>query len=263
MNLLLFERDEIATAETIAKDQAPEVILEGRRAAHLRAVLKVEVGRKLRAGVIGGARGRATVLALDPLTLRFEPTEGPSPQPRVDLLLALPRPKGLRRLLGAMGTLGVGALTLLNAWRVEKSYFSSPLLEAEPIRAALIVGMEQGRTTWLPEVAVRRRFVEALTELPAVDEDPRRRVLLEPGSDAGLEALHPLSPAEGRVLVAVGPEGGWTERELASFAEAGFTALSLGDAVVRSETAVTAALAQLALLARLSKAAEYCDPENK
>lgn len=245
MNLLLFERDEIESVGA-----AEGVVLEGRRAAHLRGVLKVEPGRELRAGVIGGERGRATVLALDPLTLRFEATEESSPRPRTDLLLALPRPKGLRRLLGVVATMGVGSLTLLNAWRVDKSYFGSPLLEAPRIRAALIEGMEQGRTTWLPEVRVCRRFVDALGGLPSPDADGRRRVLLEPGSAIGLEALLPLPRAD-RMLAAIGPEGGWIERELATFTAASFEAHSLGGAILRSETAVTALLAQLALLERL------------
>ena len=251
MNLLLFEASEVDPSGGVVR-------LAGRRAAHLRRVLNVEVGRELRAGIIAGPMGIARVESLldggteAPLELSFLPQGHATPRPTADLLLALPRPKGLRRLLAAVAAFGVGELSLLNAWRVDKSYFSSPLVTEPRIRIALVEGLEQGVSTWLPEVVIRRRFVEALEALPPAADDPRIRVLLEPGSAAGLEALVPLMSSSTRALIAIGPEGGWIERELNSFRGAGFRQLSLGTGVLRTEGAVPAALAQWALLRRLA-----------
>lgn len=244
MNLLLLHASEI--------DPRGRVRLDDRRAAHLRQVLHVETGQRLRAGLVDGPRGWAVVRRIDGQDIELEleldlDTETPPPPP-VDILLALPRPKALRRLLQTVAAFGVGELALVNAWRVEKSFFASPLLEPHALREELLLGCEQGGRTWLPRISVHPRLMGAFEGLPA--EDSRRRVLCEPGTNAGFEAVQPLGPND-RILLALGPEGGWIERELETFERLGFEALSLGDAILRTEVAVAAALAQLDLLRRL------------
>lgn len=241
MNRLLLHADEI--------DPSGRARLCDRRAKHLREVLQVEPGRRLRAGVVDGPCGWAVVRGIDGqhVELELDLDTEMQPSPPVDLLLALPRPKALRRLLQTVAAFGVGELALVNAWRVEKSFFASPLLEASALREELLLGCEQGGQTWLPRISVHPRLMGALEGLPA--EDGRRRVLCEPGTNAGFEALRPLGPND-RILLALGPEGGWIERELETFERLGFAALSLGDAILRTEVAVAAALAQLDLLRR-------------
>src|SRR6266498_5143028 len=104
--------------------------------------------------------GDAEVLAATPdeVVLRPALDQDPPPPSPVSLLLALPRPKILRRVLQAAASMGVKRIVLLGSWRVEKSYFSSPALAPDAIRAELLLGLEQGRDTMLPEVTVRRFF---------------------------------------------------------------------------------------------------------
>jgi len=240
MNLILLAPHELSD---------DDVSLADRRADHIRRVIQPDVGDTLRVGVIGGALGRATVLALEPtVRLALQCDTDPPPPPRVQLVLAVPRPKVLRRVLQTIGALGVHRLDLVNAWRVEKSYFQSPLLAPDAIRRELIVGAEQGATTWLPAVAVHRRLMAYLDAPPS---GPSLRVVAHPGSSQPLESV--VMPGDAACLVAVGPEGGWIQREVDTFIERGFAPVHLGRAVLRTEQAVPVLLGQLELLLRLGQ----------
>jgi len=239
MNLILLEPSELVDGEAL---------LGGRRARHIAGVIRPAVGDTLRAGVVGGATGDAEVLALAPGSVRLALRLGDdSPGvPRAHLVLAVPRPKVLGRVVQALGALGVARLDLVNAWRVDKSYFGSPALEPASIRRALRVGAEQGATTWLPPFRVHRRLMAYLEDPPP---EPALRVVAHPRSSTPLESIVTPGPAD--CLVAVGPEGGWIDREVETFERRGFEPVTLGPAILRTEQAVAVVLGQLALLERL------------
>jgi RsmE family RNA methyltransferase len=119
------------------------------------------------------------------------------------------------------------------------------------LHEALRLGCEQGATTWLPDVAVHPLLVPFLTgELAArLHAEPRRRRLIAHPSAPGLE--HALPAGEAELVVAIGPEGGWIEAELRSFAALGFQPVAIAPSVLRVETAAAALLGQLALWRRL------------
>ncbi|HBB40629.1 MAG: 16S rRNA (uracil(1498)-N(3))-methyltransferase [Nitrospirae bacterium CG18_big_fil_WC_8_21_14_2_50_70_55] len=229
MNLLLLEGEEAAR---------PRLRLTGRRAAHLLRVLRVVKGDPLRAGVVDQGTGEAVVVATGPDWVEVEvglraPVEA---EPPVDLLLAVPRPKVARRLLADLACLGVGTLHLTNAWRVERSYFASPVLTPEAIGHALRLGLEQAGAVRLPKVVIHHRLMAFVGDtLPTLHHD--RRLVAHPAASL------PLAAAAGRSLLALGPEGGWIERELETLRAAGFTPVSLGPRVLRSETAAIVAVA--------------------
>lgn len=225
------------------------------RATHLDEVLKPAAGARLRAGVVGGRRGEAEVIGRDGegWSLRFralEEAEAPGPW---TLLLALPRPQTLRKVLLAAPQLGVGELLLVGAARTEKSYFHSPLLSEGEWRRQLRAGMEQAGTVRQPRVLVFRRLHELLALglerwLPA--DAPR--LLPHPGGGDGLESLLGGAPVE-RAALAVGPEGGWQEGERRALEGLGFRPVDLGERILRVETAVDWLCAQLDLLARVAR----------
>jgi RsmE family RNA methyltransferase len=244
VNLLLVEPEEV--------DPGGHVRLEDpRRVGHLRRVLGVGVGDRVRAGIIKGPAGRARVLALDDggITLQLEPSTAPPSRPAVDLVLALPRPKALRRVLRAVAELGVGRIDLVNAWRVDRSYWGSPRLAPTEIHAALHEGCEQAGHTWLPAFALHPLLMPFFED-ELVRRTTPHRLLLHPGAPSALEEVAPRG--QGRQLVAIGPERGWTEAELQSFGERGFAPVTLGDAILRTEVAVAVVLGQLQLLRRLA-----------
>jgi RsmE family RNA methyltransferase len=223
-------------------------VLRDRRARHLIDVLRVDVGQRVRVGVIGGPIGDAEVVAVGAGEVTLVVALGevvPGPI-AVDLAIAVPRPKVLSRVLQHAAACGVRRIDLVNAWRVDKSYLGSSRLTDDTIALALRLGAEQGVTTHLPAVTLHPRLMEFLDgALP-----PGRRLIADAGSGVDLErALPPGDPSP--VLVAIGPEGGWIARELETFAARGFTAIRLGAPILRVEAAVTAALAQITLLRRL------------
>jgi RsmE family RNA methyltransferase len=220
--------------------------LAGRRAAHAAAVLRAVPGDRIQAGVVGGRMGDAEVLATSPdeLVLRPALDRDPPPPSPVSLLLALPRPKILRKVLQAAASTGVKRVVLLGSWRVEKSYFASPLLAPEAIRAELLLGLEQGRDTRVPEVLVRR-FFKPFVEDELGERFPEEvRLLAHPAGAAPLDAR---APAAARAALAVGPEGGWTGYEAEELRRRGFTPFSLGPRALRVDVAVPYALGQVEL----------------
>lgn len=249
MNLVLLGPEELAADGTAR--------LSGRRAAHVREVLRAVPGDRIQVGVLGGRVGAAEVLSLSGRELVLRPAldrEPPPPSP-VSLLLALPRPKILGRVLQAAASMGVKRIVLLGSWRVEKSYFGSPLLEAPALREELLLGLEQGRDTILPEVTVRRLFKPFVEdELDAAFPEGTR--LLAHPLDAG--PLGTRAPADGRGALAIGPEGGWTAYETSRLRERGFEPFSLGPRVLRVDAAVPYAVGQVELWLRGYQPSSRC-----
>jgi RsmE family RNA methyltransferase len=240
VNLLLVDPSELADDATCT--------VRDRRAQHLRTVLGAVVGARVRAGVIGGATGSAELLADDgdAIALRLTLTDPASTALPVELVLAIPRPKVLTRVIEAAAAFGVARIDLTNAWRVDKSYLRSPRLAADALALAARLGAEQGATTHLPEIAVHPRLMALLdARWPG---PPEIKLVAHPGAPPIEAAL----PGTGPVVLAIGPEGGWIEREVETFVARGFTAVSLGAPILRVETAVAAALGQLLVLRRLA-----------
>ena len=234
MNLLLLRPDELLPDGTAR--------LRGRRLLHAREVLRLSAGDALRAGVLGGLWGTAQVLRLgdDEMVLRPSLTEQPPPRPGIDLLLAVPRPKAVRRILPAIASLGIDRLVLVNAARVEKSYFGSKALDREGMQDLLVPGLEQARDTRLPEVLIRERFRPFVEDEVETLWPGTTRVLAHPAADAG-------PPQRGvRTVLAVGPEGGWVPFEIDLLRSRGFAPFSLGARTLRVEVAVPYALGLLA-----------------
>jgi len=153
LNILLFTPQERIAGTT-------EIRVCGRRSAHLRSVYGAAPGKRLRAGEIGGDIGEATLLSLDGdgVTLSFNALKAPPPKRPLTVVLALPRPKMLRRMLRTVAESGVREVHLINAQRVEKSFWQSNLLTAEAIEGYLLSGLEQSMDTVLPAISLHRGF---------------------------------------------------------------------------------------------------------
>ena len=252
MNLILLDPEEICDGQAM---------LTERRAEHIRRVIRPAPGQTLRVGVVRGARGTARVVACADEGVRLAVTlqGAPVARPPTDLVLAVPRPKVLRRVLRVVGAMGVGRLELVNAWRVEKSFFQSAALSPEALEAELRRGAEQGASPWVPEHAVHPRLMPYLDEALPRRAPAETRVLAHPGAADGLEAVVP--PGETAPLcLAVGPEGGWIPREVDTFVARGFRPARLGDAVLDVAAAVAALLGQVGLLRRLDVPSSPANP---
>lgn len=221
-----------------------EVRLRDDRARHLVRVLKVEPSDTVRIGLVDGPPGVGTVVAVSPDAVTLQCAfDGETPErPRVDLLLALPRPKVIRRLWAQLAALGVGRVMLTNAERVERNYFDTHFLSPAIYRPLLIEGLQQARDTRLPVVSIHRQFRPLVEDGLERMSDATMRIIAHPGTDVSVAGRLKSVPLRSRVLLAIGPEGGWNEFELGLLEARRFQRVGMGRRILRSDTACVALL---------------------
>ena len=243
MNRILFEKDEIV--DGIAT-------FGGERAEHVMNVLHGEVGQVLKTGEIGGFIGTGVITGIT-----CPPSSVSSPEitvacshdkrslrPWVDLILAPPRPRVMKRLLPQLATMGVGRIFLVGAKKVEKDFWGATLLKPENYRPLLIDGLMQAGTSILPTLETRRNFRKFVKEELDTLWPEAKRIVAHP-YDGNRTIEQPERSNNRAILLAVGPEGGWTDEEVTLLEEHGFARYSLGSRILRTDTATIALLAQL------------------
>jgi len=229
MNIIL-----LTAADFCTSDQA--VITNQYRLEHIRNIHNAQTGDRLKLGLLNGHLGQGRILSIDSKQITIGDIvfdrAPPAPLP-LTLLLGLPRPKMLKRILQTAATLGVKKIYLINSYRVEKSYWQTPWLTPDAIHEQLILGLEQGCDTHLPEVTLVKRFKPFVEdELPALIKNSRALV-------AHPYTSHSCPAQTGENLtLAVGPEGGFIPYEVNMLEQCGFEAVHLGERIMRVETAV-------------------------
>ena len=235
MNLILLSPHDL-TADNRA------CIKNLRQLEHIKHVHGAVVGDQLKVGLINGNLGTGIITQFDDDAIYLDidlQQASPNALP-LTLVLGLPRPKMMRRILQTIATLGVKQLHLINSYRVEKSYWQTPFLDANYIRDQLILGLEQGCDTRLPEVHLHKRFKPFVEdELPAIVADTRALV------------AHPYTEVECpfqidySLTLGVGPEGGFIPYEIDLLEKCGFEAVHVGERIMRVETAIPYLLGRL------------------
>jgi 16S rRNA (uracil1498-N3)-methyltransferase len=246
VNLLLLRPGEVAGGEAL---------VEGRRAAHVLGLLGKGQGDTVRVGVLGEGVCEASIAEADPKSVRVRLALGERSSlslPTTALILALPRPKAVSRIVQLAASFGIRRLDLVGAHKVDPAYFSSPRLHPLRLSEDAWLGLEQGGLVHAPTLAVHRTLRASLQnpEGAKVVFDPTARTdlagVLLPTS--GTEEATVLPP----VTLAFGPDGGFVPEELELLREAGFRAAKLAPSVLRTEVAVAAGLGQLELLRQLA-----------
>ena len=257
MNRILFEKDEIRDGV---------VTFGGVRAEHVLKVLHGEVGQILKTGEVDGKIGAGEIIELSNSRIIESGAEGDeagmartagpyvtvrcrheeeSRRTWVDLILAPPRPRVMKRLLPQLAAMGVGRIFLVGAKKVERDFWGATLLKEENYRPLLVDGLMQAGTSILPTLETRRNFRKFVKEELGALFPASTRIVAHPygdGQDVRRETGG-ISPP--RPLLAIGPEGGWTDDEVALLEEHGFARYSLGSRILRTDTATIALLAQL------------------
>jgi 16S rRNA (uracil1498-N3)-methyltransferase len=231
MNLVLLE-----PADFTGND-GHTVRLSGRRLEHVVSVCRCDTGATLRVGLLGGKTGTGTILRMDSTAMELSValTEEPPPPLPLTLVIALPRPKSLKRSIEMATSLGVKRIVIIGSWRVEKSYWYSPVLSEESLRKHMRLGLEQARDTLLPEISQRKRFKPFVEdELPEMVRD--RLALVAHPYNAKPCPFSIDRPA----LLVIGPEGGFIPYEIDLLVKAGCEPVTLGQRILRVETAIAA-----------------------
>jgi RsmE family RNA methyltransferase len=238
MNLIiLFQNDFI---------QKNSVRINDRRSEHIINVHRAIIGDQLSVGIINGAIGTAIVRKIEGLEIVLDVqienahTKKPPPPLPLTLIIALPRPKMIKRILQTCATMGVKDIIFLNSYRVEKSYWQTPLLHEEKIQEQLLLGLEQGKDTLLPTVTLEKRFKPFVEDkLPTLCETSIGLVA-HPHSDMPC----PTHVTQKTTLV-IGPEGGFIPYEVEKIQAAGCQGITLGKRILRVETAIPVLLGKL------------------
>jgi RsmE family RNA methyltransferase len=225
-----------------AERMGSRVVLGDTRAEHVRSVLKAEPGDILRCGIVDGPLAEGTVVEVtaDEVILELKAGDLP-PRPKLDLILAMPRPKVLKRLLPQLAAIGVDRLLLCGAERVEAFYFASHVLETEKLRGLLVEGGAQSGVPSLPQVEVVKRFASVIHQIP--ERFPNQdRVVLHPSA---VRPFMDFQPGVRRAVLAIGPEGGWVPAELEALRALDFCPYGLGSRILRSDTACILAVGMM------------------
>ncbi len=217
-----------------------EVILNDRRFQHIAQIQKPAPGDQLKVGLLNGNKGHATVTTISDSAITLcvcLDSPAPSPLP-VTLIMALPRPKMLKRILQTASSMGVKKIYLINAYRVDKSYWSTPILKA--VDEQLLLGLEQAGDTLMPTIELRKRFKPFVEdELPALTKNTRGLVA---------HPYHAIACPHAEccpTTLAIGPEGGFIPYEIEKLNEAGLQTVHLGERILRVETALPVLLSKL------------------
>jgi RsmE family RNA methyltransferase len=218
------------------------VLLKGRRLKHMAEVHRVTAGDTLRVGKLNGLLGTGTVTAIDGRSCTMEVRldhNPPDPLP-LTLLLALPRPKVLRRIAECVTAMGIKRVYIMETWRVEKSFWKSPSLAPGVLAAHCVLGLEQACDTVMPEIVFKRRFKPFVEdEVPTIMEGTRA-IVAHPGAEKPCP-----HGTKGPVTLAVGPEGGFISYEIDLLKKQGFEDVNFGKRILRTEWFVPAAVGRL------------------
>ena len=259
MNLILLNENEL--------DRHGLATLVGRRAKHICEVIKPRVGDRLNAGIIDSDIGKAEVIAITgrdgadneaSVTLKFDnDTLRNSSAAAIDisLVIALPRPKVTRRIIGLCTECGVKDIHFINSYRVEKSFWQSPLLSDDKVHKQIILSLEQAKDTQLPRIHFHKRFKPFVEDqLPEIAKGKQALVAHPYDAKINLEDSKNIEASDDKLaelkqqprIIAVGPEGGFIPYEIELLQQAGFDTLGLGPRIYRVETVIPLLLGKLA-----------------
>ena len=242
MNIVLFESSEIVEQRVVVTDE---------RAKHIAKVLRSSPGDSIRVGVVDGLMGSGIIGDIrrkPPYSVELHITlnDAPPPPSRLDIVLALPRPIMFKRVLSQATTLGVKKIHIINARRVEKSFWDAHVIDEQIYRTHLLKGLEQAVDTRLPTVSFHKGFKTFIDlVVPQIKDEYRHLIVADPRYPATSPEKTQQDP--GRILLAVGPEGGWIDYEIERMLLSGFEGVGIGTRILRVDTAVIALHSMLAV----------------
>ena len=227
-------------------------ISAGAQIEHVNQVLGAKVDDTLKIGQLEGNLGTAIIADITPERIELNEVKlTTAPPPKLDLtvVLALPRPKVLRRLIMDMTALGVRDIILINSYRTQKSYWQSPMLNR--LDEFVLEGLQQGVDTVAPRISLQKRF-KPFVEDELAQLITNRAIVAHPYSELSFsqyvqQQLKSSESSHESILpsmVFIGAEGGWIDYEVELLARQGCQAVHIGKRILRTEAAVNAILGQ-------------------
>ncbi len=221
------------------------VLLSGRRHKHILETLKSKAGDNLKVGLWGGnlGTGRVENIDLQSVLLSVNLELAPPAPLDIDLILPLPRPKVLPRVIQMVTSLGVKRTAFVNFWKVDKSYWKSHYLEDDVLKRSIGLGLEQSVDTQPPTFDFFRLFKPFAEDcLESWCGEGGGKILCHPNIQNGVSVT---SIKADRKILAIGPEGGFTPYEVDTLLSRGFVGFSLMERILKLETAIPALVGRL------------------
>lgn len=227
MNLIILFKEDFISEDVVR--------LEGRRFEHVLSVHRAEVEQSLRVGLLNGKIGSGIITEMgdNHIQMKVNLDQEPPKPLESQLILAMPRPKVFARILQTVTALGVKKIYVIKTWRVQKSYWNSPVLSEEKLREHMILGLEQAKDTILPEVRIVKLFK------PFVEDEIESII-----KDTTALVAHPIADMDcpyniqKPTTIAIGPEGGFIQYEVDMLKKHGFNVVGFGNRILKVETAV-------------------------
>jgi RsmE family RNA methyltransferase len=231
--IILFEQDFLSEKKVRLSDE---------RFRHIKTVHRSQAGHTIKVGRLNGLIGSGVITHMtdEAVDIEIELNQKPPQKLPLTVILALPRPKMIRRIFRSITELGIEQLIVINSNKVEKSFWQSPVLTPDNVNSYLIAGLQQAKDTVLPTVTFKKLFKPFIEdELPSIVHGAQGFVA-HPG--IGQPCPHSFNQ---RCVLAIGPEGGFSDYEVNKFIEAGFEGIHLGERILRVENAITALISKL------------------
>ncbi|WP_425918924.1 16S rRNA (uracil(1498)-N(3))-methyltransferase [Acinetobacter sp. TSRC1-2] len=212
-----------------------------RQLEHLKQHIDVQVGDSLKVGIRGGKRYLTEIVEVTEQVIKLKPIKEevvPEKLP-VTLIVAMPRPKVLRRLIMDSVTLGVERIILLHSYRVDKSYWQTPFLQQ--LGQYVTLGLEQAGDTIAPQIEIYKRFKPFVEDiLPSLINAECPAYVAHPYADMKMPFA-----IDHSCSIVIGPEGGFIPYEIDLLIKNGCQAVSLGNRIIRTETVIAYVLGRL------------------
>ena len=225
MNIILFTADELEQG----------VPVDDPRVTHALQIIGVEEGSDFDAGIVDGPRVKARVrISGGRATFQYTIDSEEADLYSVTLIVGMPRPQTARRILREATALGVAKIVFCQTDRSQTGYGQSRLWSTGEFERHLVDGAQQAFSTRIPEVSRHESLGDALDDVAG-------------GSHIALDnyeatsRLTAVSLADGPVTLAFGAERGWSAAERHILRDRNFVLCSLGERVLRLETAIVAA----------------------
>ena len=232
MNIVLFEKNEISCP----------LKLNDERAQHILKILHKKEGDTFSCGIIKGMAGKAEIIHIseEGIKFSFQPESDGKPLNPLKMIIGFPRPIQLKRLLRDVAALGIQEIHLTGTELGEKSYMKSNLLERGTAYKMLLDGTVQAASTHIPELFLHQNLKECLQEI-SKNPTELKIALDNVNASENLFSFMQNRAQKFQVIAAIGSERGWTDNERQLLEKSGFTRCSMGQRIMRTETAATVA----------------------
>jgi 16S rRNA (uracil1498-N3)-methyltransferase len=216
-------------------------VLTGEHAAHLARVLRAQVGQEYDIAADGKVRiGRLISVSDDRVEFELGQELEAAPVAEITLLLAIFKFDRMEWAIEKCTELGAARILPAIARRTDLHLAAAAEKRVERWRRIAREAAEQSRRAVPPEITDPKKIRQIET---AAFGDAVRVVLAETEQQDSLRSVLDANWQGGPLVLAIGPEGGWTEDELQRFHDDGWLSASLGPTILRAETAAIAATA--------------------